>query len=140
LFGDLQFQERFWSKVNKTEYCWLWLASKGSRYGKIKYKHKTYLAHRVAYQLLIGSIPIGLELDHAICLNKKCVNPQHLEPVTRFVNNQRKNEVFNHNREKEFCINGHPFSIENTAFLKTRPNSRVCKTCRRESYKRWSNK
>ena len=48
----------------------------------------TFIAHRFAYQYMIGPIPDGLELDH-LCRNRPCVNPYHLEPVTRAVNHAR---------------------------------------------------
>ena len=45
-------------------------------------------AHRIAYVLTFGSIPKGLEPDH-LCRNRKCINPYHLEPVTRTINVRR---------------------------------------------------
>lgn len=45
-------------------------------------------AHRAIYVRHKGEIPFGLELDH-LCRNRACVNPDHLEPVTRSVNIQR---------------------------------------------------
>lgn len=42
-------------------------------------------AHRWAYEEIIGPIPEGLEIDH-LCRTPACVNPAHLEPVTRSVN------------------------------------------------------
>lgn len=69
--------------------CWEWKGSMGVYgYGTWKYKKKNYRAHRIVYELVVGKIPEGLVLDH-LCKNKKCVNPEHLEPVTQKVNVQR---------------------------------------------------
>lgn len=46
------------------------------------------MAHRVSYLLTVGPIPEELELDH-LCRNRKCINPYHLEPVTRKINSRR---------------------------------------------------
>lgn len=45
-------------------------------------------AHRIAYILTFGPIPVGLEPDH-LCRNRGCINPLHLEAVTRKVNARR---------------------------------------------------
>lgn len=45
-------------------------------------------AHRVVYESLVGPIPAGLELDHT-CRVRRCVNPDHLEPVTHAENQRR---------------------------------------------------
>ena len=74
----------FWVKVDKTESCWLWLASKNkSGYGN--FRSNTFfkgeiLAHRVSFRLAYGRVPIGNVLHH--CDTPACVNPAHLEPVT----------------------------------------------------------
>src|ERR1017187_5210266 len=78
--------DRFWPKVDRRgpEECWPWLASKQNMgYGQVRAETERtmILAHRVAYELLIGPIPLGLTLDH-LCRNRGCVNPTHLEPVT----------------------------------------------------------
>ena len=78
--------QRFWAKVNKTDTCWLWTASTLNGYGQIKAGGrfgKILLAHRVAYEMLVGPIPEGLQLDH-LCRVTLCVNPKHLEPVLFF--------------------------------------------------------
>lgn len=78
--------DRFWPKVDKAGPggCWLWTASLNTNgYGQINSggRGRPLLAHRVAYELVIGPIPDGLPLDH-LCRVHSCVNPAHLEPVT----------------------------------------------------------
>lgn len=45
-------------------------------------------AHRFAYELLVGPVPDGLQLDH-LCRNRACCNPEHLEPVEGVENRLR---------------------------------------------------
>src|SRR5687768_15914191 len=74
--------ERFWSKVNKRGAggCWLWAGSTGrGGYGQYFYDGRMRKPHRIAYELLVGPIPEGLQLDH-LCSVRTCVNPTHLEP------------------------------------------------------------
>ena len=91
-------QDRFWRNVNKSgpapSYrldlgpCWLWTASTIKGYGQFHLHDsgdKCTAAHNWAYQNLIGPVPSGLELDH-LCRVRRCVNPSHLEPVTRQTN------------------------------------------------------
>ena len=81
--------QRFWGKVNKTENCWLWVASLNKNgYGQFKLNRKMVSAHRLSYQWLIGQIPADLQLDH-LCRVRNCVNPAHLEPVTILTNSLR---------------------------------------------------
>jgi len=46
------------------------------------------LSHRVAYEIVNGPIPLGLVLDH-LCKNTLCINPLHLEAVSRIENHRR---------------------------------------------------
>lgn len=87
----------FWKDVDKHgpmwngTPCWIWTGMKGSGgYGIKAVRHKNKVAHRVSWQLLRGEIPPGLTLDH-LCLRPSCVNPDHLEVVTRGENTARAN-------------------------------------------------
>jgi hypothetical protein len=89
--------DRFWSKVNKTESCWIFTGKCRSRqYAIFNWKHndKTYgrSAHRLAWELINGEIPPKLQLCHD-CPggdNPKCCNPDHLFPGTAKQNEQDK--------------------------------------------------
>jgi hypothetical protein len=61
--------------------CWIYLGALSKR-GRTK-------IYRPAYEILVGKVPAGLELDHK-CNVKSCWNPQHLEPVTHSVNLLRR--------------------------------------------------
>jgi len=77
-------EERFWSKVNKTDTCWLWTAGRDKRgYGRFRNAEgKVERAHAVAYKMLVGPVPPKHEVDHR-CHNKACVRPDHLRAATR---------------------------------------------------------
>lgn len=71
------------------EGCWVWTAGFNRYgYGTMSVRHKKRMAHRLTYELLIGFIPDGFDLDH-LCRNTRCVNPAHLEPVTHGENVRR---------------------------------------------------
>lgn len=75
--------QRFWSYVTKSEGCWQWLGPiNQDGYGRFSVKGKKVFAYRFAYQLLVGPIPEGYELDHS-CRTRSCTNPAHLKVATR---------------------------------------------------------
>jgi hypothetical protein len=103
-------------------------------YGRVSYEGRMEYAHRLLYQLLVGPIPKGLQIDH-LCRRRDCVNPQHLEVVSATENVRRAD---NHNREKTHCPQGHPFDEINT--YRYPDGRRQCHTCRREHRRRWKAK
>ena len=85
--------ERLMAKTRPSQKCWDWMGAKTKEgYGKCRRKviggGRVFLAHRAMYYAMCGNIPEGLELDH-LCRNTSCVNPEHLEPVTRTENIRR---------------------------------------------------
>ncbi len=129
-------RELFWEKVAfSIDGCWEWLAGCSGGYGQFRDGQRRVVAHRFAYEDLLEKIPLGLELDH-LCKNKKCVNPKHLEPVTRKENRERGNlGVLTHfNRLKTHCPYGHPYNKDNTyIYTEARGGKgRLCLTCVRK--------
>ncbi len=95
---------RFWSYVNmagpvcshrpELGPCWLWTGGqRGKGYGAFNAekpggRYRMVNAHRYAYELTAGVVPVGLVLDH-LCENGMCVNPAHLEAVSNGENIRR---------------------------------------------------
>jgi hypothetical protein len=81
--------ERFEAKVQQTDDHWWWTgATQKSGHGTIwngaytKAGHpQAVRAHRVSYELYVGPIPAGREVEHA-CHQPRCVNPAHLRIAT----------------------------------------------------------
>lgn len=86
--------DRFAEKVALTDSgCLEWIATRQRNgYGAFFDGTTTVRAHRWAYEYFVGPIPPGLEIDH-LCRHRPCVNPEHLEPVTRAENLRRALEA-----------------------------------------------
>lgn len=132
-YGDLP--SRFWPRVEKTETCWIWRGAIFKRwgYGYIKVGKKHRRAHRVAYELCVGTIPEGLSLDH-LCRNRLCVNPAHLEPVTHRENVLRGVGITAKHARQTHCLHGHPFDATNTIH---KDGGRICRICDRANKRNW---
>ena len=124
--GIYFYPDRFWAKADRSggdNSCWPWQAFRNEDgYGTFTRHHaRPMKAHRLAYEIAVGPIPDGLQIDH-LCRNKACINPAHLEPVTQVENMRR--------RRWSHCKWGHPFDEVNTY---TSPaGGRGCRICRHE--------
>lgn len=117
---------RFWSKVDRSGECWVWLAGQATGgYGKFNDAGRTWRAHRWAYEAEVGPIPEGMHIDH-LCRNRLCVRPDHLEPVEPLENVQRGD----HGAETH-CPKGHAYDAVNT--YRTAQGWRACRECMRTS-------
>lgn len=76
--------------------CWRWTSTvNDGGYGAFVPEGANtaqWLSHRVSWDLLRGGHKPNLELDHRTCKRRNCVNPLHLEPVTRSINQKRKRQ------------------------------------------------
>src|SRR5262249_34656689 len=92
--------EQFLSLVDKTPCYWIWRGNwTGRGYGYLYRNGSFHRAYRLGFQLFIGDVPPGLELDHT-CRLPLCVSPEHLEPVTRAENLRRQSEA---RRRRRLC-------------------------------------
>ena len=117
--------------------CWLYTGRVLRHgYGQIEVRQgvgrssrKRVSAHRLSYETFVGPIPEGLTLDH-LCRVRHCINPAHLEPVTRRENTLRGVGPSALNAVKTSCHRGHAFTPENTRWCAD--GSRRCYECQRE--------
>jgi len=114
--------------------CWIFTGARtGGGYGSIGTggRHgKRHYTHRLSYELHVGPIPDGMQIDH-LCRVRACFNPAHLEAVPQAVN-VRRGMSGAHNAVKTHCPQGHPYSEENT--YRSPKNQRFCVACRRARY------
>lgn len=123
--------ERFWIKVKKTKSCWLWTACLVKGYGQFFFDGKRQGAHRVAYKLIVGEIPVGKQIDH-LCKTPSCVNPKHLEVVSPRENTLRGTSFSAKNAKKKLCKNGHKFNSKNTRLrIRNGRETRECRVCKK---------
>ena len=96
-------------------------------YGNIASGRRMVKVHRVMYELFVGPIPDGLEIDH-LCRVRHCAAPAHLEAVTRRENTLRGKSLQALNAVKTHCDHGHAFDRANTYVYR---GSRYCRACNR---------
>jgi hypothetical protein len=121
--------ERFMAKVRVLKNgCWLWIGRLRKGYGRLRVNNPRRMvgAYRWAFEHFRGPIPEGFEPDH-VCRLRACVNPFHLEIVTRAVNVLRGESPVAKNARKTHCKRGHAFRADNIYY--DRDGHRQCKAC-----------
>lgn len=118
---------RFESKyVVNSSGCWVWQGSLDKDgYGSFYLRGANRRAHRVGWFSVHGPIPSGMVANHT-CMNRACVNPQHLNTVTAKDNALKNSRTISTvNAQKTHCPEGHPYDG-------TEPGHRICTQCRRK--------
>ena len=113
--------------------CWEWLGYRDRKgYGVFSINDRPTRVARASYEAFVRPIPDGLTIDH-LCRNPPCVNPDHLEPVSRGENVLRGDTLTAKNKNATECPKGHAYDDKNT-YTDSR-GKRSCKTCRRAEAK-----
>lgn len=141
--GDKRLSEFYWQRISPDERgCWNWTGwvrkdGYAMANGKCGERRRDIRVHRATYGALIGPIPDGLHIDH-LCRNRRCVNPDHLEPVTHAENHRRGLAGLNFliaTAMRTGCPKGHEYTSENTYLDKHgRRNCRQCRAAAKERF------
>lgn len=129
---------RFWAKVSIPDPesgCMLWTAAKAVGYGRFKIDGTLYQAHRLVYQYYVGPNHDDVVIDH-ICHKRACVNPTHLQVLSREENSSKMPEGFVRPKPERWthCAQGHDLSEPGNTYMNgTRQR---CKICHREKMRR----
>jgi hypothetical protein len=132
---------RFLSKIDASGDCWIWTGARNTDgYGIFGFRDpgvrngvRHQVAHRSAWEILVGPIPDGLVIDH-LCRTPACVNPDHIEPVTQRTNNLRGYSRASMNAKKTVCVRGHALTPDN--LLRKAGRIRQCRECNRQNHDR----
>ena len=116
---ELRFLQGF--SMDQETGCWIWNKGRtGKGYGTIFMGGSMHDAHRIGYRLFVGIPNPNLVLHHT-CFNGPggCVNPAHLQEVTRSENVRLE--------WHDKCARGHDISDPSTYYSSN--GRRNCKQC-----------
>lgn len=138
--------DRLMAKVEVTsDGCWAWTGARsgkgwdrGGGYAAFYLDGRLTSGHRAAYELFVGPIPDGHQIDHLChdpatcsedpCPHRQCVNPDHLRAVTAAANNARSSSPSALRARVTHCPKGHPYDEANTYV--SPKGGRGCRICR----------
>lgn len=149
---------RFMSYVSKGApgECWIWNGTlRPDNYGRFKFRGRRMGAHNWAYEYFVGPIPEGMTIDHKchkkelcqlgnLCPHRRCVNPDHLEPMSHAENVRRGNSG-KLQSSRTHCPSGHEYTPENTFVVKlkrlksdgSQAYGRMCRECGNIRRRQW---
>jgi hypothetical protein len=108
--------------------CWILTTNPNSvGYSELRPKGSRWLAHRLSYELYVGPIPRGLQIDH-LCRNRRCVKPTHLEAVTHQENFIRGAHLSATTCRTNTCQRGHVLEGANV-YIRPDTGRRMCWPC-----------
>lgn len=127
--GIVPIDIRFFAHCDTSKDCWEWQSTlTKDGYGKVWWKGKQFSAHKVSWYLHFGEYPSSEAMVCHHCDNPKCVNPDHLYLGDQYTNQQDAVKRLRHKEaRKNYCKNGHEFTLANIYFWR---NHRYCRACR----------
>ena len=102
--------------------CWLWGGSLRNGYGVVTLNRRRHFVHRLLFSILVAPIPKRHQLHHQ-CRNPQCVNPNHLEPLSKKAHRQLHRDL--RNPKPDTCSKGHPWPTKHVP-----GERRTCILCR----------
>lgn len=136
--NDLKKRFEKWCSPEPNTGCILWIGSNfQDGYGSVTINKKSRGAHRVSWELYVGTIPINKIVCHK-CDTPACVNPDHL-----FLGSHSDNAIDAMRKgrrifpQKTHCRKGHKFIASNIFMWAGRRRCKLCYTNNRRKKTKW---